>query len=184
MGSRRPAPGRLAVAQAFLNSVDLEARNDELASAEDLGRWLAGHDLLAPDTVLDADDLSHAIQVREALRDLLESHHATPPRPPATGFLREIAEKGRLVTAFHAEGGGGRLEATAPGLDGALGNLIAIVHTAMADGTWYRLKVCQRDKCRWAFYDHSKNRSSTWCSMDVCGNKEKAAAYRRRHMRA
>lgn len=183
MGERPPAPGRLAVAQAFLNTIDLEAHADQLSSPEELGRWLGDHGLLDSGAVLDANDVARAIQLREALRDLLEAHHGTPPRPPATGLLEHAAESGRLVTRFDAHGHG-HLEATAVGLDGALGNLLAIVHTAMADGTWYRLKVCQRDKCRWAFYDHSKNRSSTWCSMDVCGNKEKAAAYRRRHTHA
>ncbi|HEV2869799.1 MAG TPA: CGNR zinc finger domain-containing protein, partial [Actinomycetota bacterium] len=31
------------------------------------------------------------------------------------------------------------------------------------------------------FYDHSTNRSGTWCTMSVCGNRRKARAYRRRH---
>jgi hypothetical protein len=33
---------------------------------------------------------------------------------------------------------------------------------------------------RWAFYDHARNRSRTWCSMDACGNRAKARAYRAR----
>jgi predicted RNA-binding Zn ribbon-like protein len=179
MTDRPPAPGRLEVAQAFLNTNDLEARVDELSSPEALASWLVDHDLLEPGTSLDADDLAHAVQVREALRDLLESHHATPPHPPAVGVLEAVAGAAQLVTRFEP-GGAGRLEATADGLTGALGNILAIVHTAMADGSWYRMKVCQRDSCRWAFYDHSKNRSSTWCSMASCGNKAKAAAYRSR----
>ena len=48
----------------------------------------------------------------------------------------------------------------------------------MADGTWRRLKACREDTCQWAFYDRSKNRSGTWCSMAVCGNRAKARAYR------
>ena len=52
--------------------------------------------------------------------------------------------------------------------------------TAQADGTWHRLKACADDGCRWAFYDHSKNRRGRWCSMAVCGNQHKARAYRER----
>ena len=33
----------------------------------------------------------------------------------------------------------------------------------------------------WAFYDRSKNRSGRWCSMDSCGNVEKARAFRERN---
>jgi predicted RNA-binding Zn ribbon-like protein len=38
------------------------------------------------------------------------------------------------------------------------------------DQTWERLKVCDRDSCRWAFYDTSRNRAGRWCSMAGCGN--------------
>lgn len=47
--------------------------------------------------------------------------------------------------------------------------------------TWPRLKACREDTCRWAFYDHSKNRSGHWCSMEVCGARHKARQYRARH---
>jgi predicted RNA-binding Zn ribbon-like protein len=72
------------------------------------------------------------------------------------------------------------LEPAAAGVDGALGRLLAIVAAAQADGSWERLKACPWDTCRWAFYDHSKNRSGRWCSMEVCGNRAKVAAYRKR----
>jgi predicted RNA-binding Zn ribbon-like protein len=67
------------------------------------------------------------------------------------------------------------------GVDGALGRILAVVAAAMADGTWYRLKACREDSCRWAFYDHTKNHSGRWCQMAECGNRAKARAYRRRH---
>jgi predicted RNA-binding Zn ribbon-like protein len=31
-----------------------------------------------------------------------------------------------------------------------------------------------------AFHDTSKNQSRQWCSMRVCGNRQKTRAYRRR----
>ena len=179
MADRPPAPGRLAIAQAFLNTNDLESRVDDLATPEQLDEWLCRYNLCVPGE-LTQEDVAWTISVREALRDLLEAHHSTPPRPPATGVLERAAEAGKLVTRFSPDGSSS-LEAASPGLDGALGEILGIVYTAMADGTWYRLKVCQRDSCRWAFYDHSKNRSSSWCSMSSCGNKEKAATYRKRH---
>jgi predicted RNA-binding Zn ribbon-like protein len=51
----------------------------------------------------------------------------------------------------------------------------------MQDGTFARLKSCRNHDCRWAFYDYSKNRSASWCSMQLCGNRTKTRAYRRRH---
>ena len=60
----------------------------------------------------------------------------------------------------------------------ALGRIVAAAVTAMLDGTWPRLKVCRN--CDWSFYDYSKNRSASWCSMQICGNRLKTRAYRRR----
>jgi predicted RNA-binding Zn ribbon-like protein len=48
----------------------------------------------------------------------------------------------------------------------------------MLDGSFARLKACRN--CRWSFYDYSPNRSATWCSMQICGNRTKTRAYRRR----
>jgi predicted RNA-binding Zn ribbon-like protein len=40
-----------------------------------------------------------------------------------------------------------------------------------------RVRECGGADCRWLFLDTSKNRSRQWCSMQSCGNREKA----RRH---
>ncbi|MET8870445.1 CGNR zinc finger domain-containing protein [Nocardia sp. NPDC004604] len=46
------------------------------------------------------------------------------------------------------------------------------VATAVAAGTWSRREPSRR----WAFYDHSRNRGRTWCSMDACGIRVKGGA--------
>jgi predicted RNA-binding Zn ribbon-like protein len=68
---------------------------------------------------------------------------------------------------LHAHGGGDPLD-----------GVVAVVLGAMIDGTWGRLKACRN--CNWSFYDYSPNRSATWCSMQLCGNRAKTRAYRRR----
>jgi predicted RNA-binding Zn ribbon-like protein len=65
---------------------------------------------------------------------------------------------------------------------GALGLLLALVARAMLDGTWHRLKVCPGEDCGWMFFDHSRNQSGRWCSMSVCGGREKAKAHYRRKL--
>jgi predicted RNA-binding Zn ribbon-like protein len=72
------------------------------------------------------------------------------------------------------------LEPARRDVDGALADLVGIVYTAMADGTWSRLKACRREVCHWLFYDRSRNRSAVWCQMAVCGNRTKTTAYRAR----
>lgn len=43
-----------------------------------------------------------------------------------------------------------------------------------------RIRKCESDSCIVHFYDISKKGSRRWCSMNICGNKLKVAAYQRR----
>lgn len=43
-----------------------------------------------------------------------------------------------------------------------------------------RIRKCESDSCIVHFYDTSKKGSRRWCSMNICGNKLKVAAYQRR----
>lgn len=43
-----------------------------------------------------------------------------------------------------------------------------------------RIKACDNEHCRWAFYDESRNRSRRWCDSTACGNVMKARAFRKR----
>jgi len=40
-----------------------------------------------------------------------------------------------------------------------------------------RLKVCPAENCGWLFIDETKNARRTWCSMETCGNRAKAARH-------
>jgi predicted RNA-binding Zn ribbon-like protein len=46
-----------------------------------------------------------------------------------------------------------------------------------------RVRECASDACPALFLDLSRNRSRRWCSMDLCGSREKARAYYRRRRR-
>jgi predicted RNA-binding Zn ribbon-like protein len=48
----------------------------------------------------------------------------------------------------------------------------------MADLTL--IKKCKNPACVLYFYDTTKNHARNWCSMQLCGNREKVAAYFRR----
>ena len=68
----------------------------------------------------------------------------------------------------------------AKSIDGVIAQLIGIIFQAQLEGEWPRLKICASDECRWAFFDSSRNRGGTWCQMEICGNRIKNRAYRRR----
>jgi len=174
LSDAEPAPGRLALVERFANTVDHEHGREMLSSPERLRAVLD----LKPGMRLGAADLRRAIDVREALRTLALANNGGDLDPHAVDVLEEAAARGRLVIRFDA--GEARLEPASQSLDGALADLVGIVHTAMADGTWSRLKACRRDVCGWLFYDRSRNRSAVWCQMAVCGNRVKTKAYRER----
>lgn len=173
------APGTLELVRLFVNTVDLGDGADELACPAALARWLEQHGL-ASDLSANEADVTVAREVREAIRGLLLENAGVRAREESAAALSRAAERARLALRFEAAGEA-RLEPAAPGVDGALGRLVAIAAEAMAEGTWSRLKACPADGCGWAFYDHARNRSRRWCSMAVCGNRTKARSYRRRH---
>ena len=173
------APEPLHLVQRFVNSVDLEDGSEELVSPDALREWLAGRGLMHPDDPVTDGDLRRAMDVREGLRALLLANNGEDFDAAAVERLDRAASRAGLRLRFR-EGGCAEFEPDATGVDGALARLLAGVAEARVDGTWERLKACPRTDCEWAFYDHSKNRSGRWCNMAVCGNVEKARAYRER----
>ncbi|QXJ24988.1 CGNR zinc finger domain-containing protein [Actinomadura graeca] len=194
MAEARPGEGAAALLRDFVNTLDVDSGTDGLATPARLAEWLAGHGLIPSGAAAGESDLAGAITLREGLRAAMLAHHGPPVPAPDS-----------LPPGSPAPDGGG----PADGLDGALAalplrigltgprpalvplgppgtaatalaRLAAAIMEASADGTWTRLKVCQEDTCRWAFFDTSKNRSRAWCSMRVCGNRTKTRAYRAR----
>jgi predicted RNA-binding Zn ribbon-like protein len=171
-----PAPGDLALVQRFLNTADLESGSDDLRGPGALAAWLTGAGLAPAGASFDAAGRERIVAFREALRALLLANHGGRPDRAALATLDRAA---RLVVVFDS-GGRARLAPADDGVEGVLGALLAIVAGAQADGTWTRLKACPGERCGWAFYDSSRNRSRTWCAMSVCGNRAKARSYRAR----
>jgi predicted RNA-binding Zn ribbon-like protein len=173
---RPPAPGPLRLVQDFVNTLEVLTGQDELGVPDSLRAWLAGPGLLREGEALSAGDLRRALQLREALRSATRGNNGEPEDASAVETLNGWASRSKLGVRFH--GDHGDIEPAAGGLEGALGWILAVAFVAMVDGSWYRMKACRR--CGRVFYDHSKNRSGTWCSMATCGNRSKAGAYRRR----
>lgn len=124
-------------------------------------------------------DVAQAIELREAIRALLLARTTGAPDAHAAAAFRRVAQDAPIVASVD-ETGAPVLVAEKDGVAGAWGTLCAIVATAQIDGTWQRLKACVSDTCHGAFYDRSKNNSSRWCSMDLCGTPAKMRRYRAR----
>ena len=177
-----PAPGDLETVRAFVNTRDVDDDIELLATPAALVGWLAEHALLdAPPAAVraTAGDLQRAVELREALRDHLLSHHGEPLPADAARTLDEASRRARLTVRFTGPDETA-IEPQADGVDGGVGRLLAIVARAIDDGTWQRLKACPAETCQWAFYDASRNRSAVWCDMRVCGNRAKVRGFRER----
>jgi len=62
--------------------------------------------------------------------------------------------------------------------------LAAIARSAaeiIAEGPRARLRLCANPRCGLLFYDTSRTHRRRWCSMTVCGNRHKVAAFARRN---
>jgi predicted RNA-binding Zn ribbon-like protein len=178
-GGRAPAPEGLRLVQQFLNSNDIEGGTDEFATAAQLASWLSACGLLAAGRRLTGEDRDMVVAVREALREVAGANAGAAVSKAAVETLNRL-DRAVVRVEFDAQGGA-NLRAASPGVHGALATLLGQVFQAVADGSWSRLKVCRRDACRWVFYDHSRNRSGTWCTMAICGSRTKAQSYYRRH---
>jgi predicted RNA-binding Zn ribbon-like protein len=151
------APEPLRQVQLLVNSADVENGLDWLPD------WLAERGAGA--------ELERARELREALRSLVLANNGVPLEHGPLGVVNAAAARLSLRLDadrhVHVEANGDPLDA-----------VVAIALAAMLDGSWGRLKACRN--CHWSFYDRSPNRSATWCSMQLCGNRTKTRAYRRR----
>ena len=162
----------------FVNTHDLEEETDSIAEPQELSAWVTkqtGEHVGA----LDEGDVARVLALRESLRALLSTHNGGRMDDTELAPLREAAERSRFRTTFSADG---ELE-IAPArsdLTGFEARLLLAIERLQSQGAWPRLKACTDDGCQWAFYDATRNRSRTWCSMEECGNREKTRRYRER----
>ena len=146
----------------FLNTYAV-GEPDQLADEPGARAWLES---VGRPGEVSAADLALARDVRSALRAQL-----------GDGAPTELPEVPLRVVL---DDEGPRLIGTSSALMRVVGESLGEALALRATDQWARVKTCARDSCRWVFFDHSRNRSGRWCSMQVCGNREKTAAYRAR----
>ncbi|MCU1684804.1 MAG: hypothetical protein JWQ81_5543 [Amycolatopsis sp.] len=139
----------------FLNTVDVDEGTDVLSDAVMWQQW-------ADERLLRPSGLEDAREVRDSLRAVVGDPRLTPRKTLVTASIVMTADGPALIA-------GDVVEAA-----------MAAATRIAVRGDWQRLKICPADTCLWAFYDQSRNRSRSWCSMRVCGNREKARAWRER----
>ncbi|MGH3626084.1 MAG: CGNR zinc finger domain-containing protein [Sciscionella sp.] len=142
---------------SFLNTIDHEAGTDALGSDDGWRSWCVTQALRHRGAVQDA----------RSVRDTLRAAASDGPWiAPGTSEACLRVELTTGVPVFSA-------------VD-AIGEVLAAAGRLAVLELWDRVKICPARDCRRAFYDRSRNRSRTWCSMRICGNREKARNWRER----
>ncbi|RJL26559.1 CGNR zinc finger domain-containing protein [Bailinhaonella thermotolerans] len=174
----------------FVNTYDVEEDEESLGTPEALAGWLGARGLggdagsgagaefasgAAAECAVGPRELADAVALREGLRRVMRCHHDRVECSDAG--LEDVLSRLPVRVSL---ADGPRLVPATDGPGAGLAALAAAIAEARADGTWDRLKVCAESTCQWAFLDLSKNRSRSWCSMRVCGNRTKTRAYRAR----
>jgi predicted RNA-binding Zn ribbon-like protein len=174
---------RLDLVRDYVNTRDFETGIDRIASSDELAMWLSEQGLVDDLVEPDDEEVADALAVREAIRELLLANNGVEADTDAASRTLEAAgREARLTVRF--EHGRPLLAPEGDDTRAALGRIVATVAELAPTDEWKRLKTCRDDNCRVAFYDKSRNRSRAWCSMEVCGNREKARSFRARHATA
>jgi predicted RNA-binding Zn ribbon-like protein len=162
----------------FVNTWDVEEGTDLIDSPERLSAWISertGEYLPG----LDGEGHVRALALRESLRALLRLNNGGGAGEDELAPLREAAERSRYRTTI-SSGGQLTIEPARSDLNGFEARLLLALERVQSHGAWPRLKACTEESCQWAFFDTTRNRSRTWCSMEECGNRAKTRRYRAR----
>jgi predicted RNA-binding Zn ribbon-like protein len=170
----------LDLVRDYVNTYDFETGVDEIATPDELATWFSEQGLVDDLIEPTEEEVEDARSLREAIRELLLGNNGVDvDAAAASQTLEEAGRKAHLGVRF--EDGRPVLAPEGDGARGALGRIVATVAELAPTDEWKRLKTCRDETCRVAFYDKSRNRSRAWCSMEVCGNREKARNFRHRH---
>lgn len=180
----------------FVNTeVTLAAmRTDLLQNSGDLAQWFAQANLAPPAEMqrfaklwAKTSEAKAALQAARALRSVLRNaverveRTGRIPSGLAEVLTKELQQPRLAADVVHSQG---RLK-TKPRwiLEKPRDLLVPLAHHAanfFATADYSAVRKCENPKCILFFYDTSKNHTRRWCSMGLCGNRAKIAAFRER----
>ena len=178
----------------FLNTriVNAEGPVELLPDTASLGRWLVASGILATaEQKLAAANWQHSTAAQHFLQELRtfrESLRSAVLRfqdgkKMEAAFLQELNQKLRDYPQRYVLLSGRNPNELRPYLEGSSPSELWRVFADSAahlfsDLPVKRVRKCER--CVVNFYDTSKKGSRRWCSMQICGNREKVANYRQK----
>jgi predicted RNA-binding Zn ribbon-like protein len=178
--------GRLVI--DLLNTVGARdgARVELLDNPEDLPVWadVAGVPYARDIGIRSDAELDELRAFREVLREgLLRWREGDTASPELIARLnRELARDPRHVSLRMHDGAlGTEMVSTGDPLDRLYADVAASLAMMLGRDDRSRYRSCANDTCPFTFYDDSKPGTRRWCSMELCGGRAKARAFRLRH---
>jgi predicted RNA-binding Zn ribbon-like protein len=187
----------------FVNTIDwrldVKARHDLLAEYADLLAFTLRIGLIDEATERSLAELararpeaasrafSQARAFRDALITIIDDIAGTPvspprafPSPEALALFDAALRRARSVQSYAWKEGRLRLipSPSNEGLDAPWLSLARDAEALLCSDAASRIRICAATGCGWAFLDTSKNGTRRWCSMQICGNREKARKFK------
>lgn len=178
--------GRLAI--DLLNTVSARdgAVVDLLESPEDLPEWAEVVGVPYADEIghRSATAMADLREFREVLREGLERWREgeAPSRALIVRLNHELARDPRHASLrLQDDTLATEMVSTGDPLDRLYADLATSLAMMLARDDRSRYRACANEACRFTFYDDSKPGTRRWCSMELCGGRAKARAFRLRH---
>jgi predicted RNA-binding Zn ribbon-like protein len=191
----------------FLNSraIPVDSVVDWIADGEGLLNWLRQAGLLTSGDIstiksnfrppqLD-EAARRARELREWFRDFVKTYEGKPLSPRALGKLKPVNDLLGLDHAFWSivpAASSEKNDGFIPGsfelrrrrhwrtFESLLVPLAEEIAKVICGANFTFIKACQGKNCILSFYDETPRHKRRWCSMAVCGNREKQRAHRER----
>jgi predicted RNA-binding Zn ribbon-like protein len=152
----------------------------KLALAEDAAfarrTWAEGHDAEAT--------VARARAVRELLRKIVMQavNGASTSSQLLAKLNASLRDDAGAYTELRQteEGFERRLRLRRHGPDNVLAPILRAIAAFLAKADLALVRKCEHPTCAMFFLDTSKNHRRRWCSMELCGNRNKVGAYRAR----
>jgi predicted RNA-binding Zn ribbon-like protein len=156
---------------------------ERLAAPEHLDRWLREAGLAATGAPADTKRLRRAIQLREAIHAAIRRGQQGAAPTAAIRTINRCAAHAPLAPKLLADGHTMAWHADAS-LQAALSTLARDAIELLSSPLLTRVRQCAGTPCTLLFLDTSRPGKRRWCSMDDCGNREKAAGLRTKRQAA
>jgi predicted RNA-binding Zn ribbon-like protein len=170
----------------LLNTTPILAgvEQDLLATSEQFERWLAAAALPLPEPMAHEPARRTLVALRQRLRAAFDEMRATGAVSKTAAYaVNLLLAQARIELRLEVAADGAKLvETFEPGAGGPAATVaqdfarFAATHPIAQ----HRLKGCANPACNMVFFDSGKNATRRWCSMALCGNREKIKRYRKR----